>query len=231
MNLGTKATARQVAFELCNIQSEPNPPAHTGSTSLIFPSYWPSALNDSFRARVSEAEARVIYCLALEKQKLPYAVEVPTTQKYTFSGTTKLSARSDLVVYASQPGSPQTLIRDLAIEFKAHNPRVEAIRKDLEKLLREPCNGLWFHILKNADTRTIPVLFEKFDVAIRELRDLWQECDHSVAICAVVMQKKFWLYRTLTPSDDLTPDLSIDYEVKRKRVIVKDARGWVFEAF
>ena len=231
MDPDTRAIARQVALELCEIQSEPHPPKSVNSTSLVFPSYRPNTLNGSQRARVSEAEARVLYCLALGNLKLPFAVEVPTTQQYAFSGTTKMSARTDLVVYASRRDASPTLVRDLAIEFKAHNPRVEAIRKDLEKLLREQCDGQWFHVLQNADSKTIPALMAKFTQAIGDLRGLWQECIHTLTLCAVVNEKRFWLYRTFVPAHDSTPDLSIEYEVRGKKIVVRDAKGWDFEAF
>jgi hypothetical protein len=169
--------------------------------------------------------------MALGDRRLPFAVEVPTTQRYAFSGTTKMSARTDLVVYASRPDPPPRLVRDLAIEFKAHNPQAEAIRKDLEKLLREQYDGLWFHVLENAHSKTIPVLMAKFTQAIEDLRPLWQACMHTLTVCVVVLEKKFWLYRTLAPPHDSTPDLSIDYEVKGKKVVVRDAKSWNFEAF
>jgi len=236
MDPGTNAIVRQVALELCDIQSEPSPPRSATSPSLVFPSYRPTTLNGPQRARISEAEARVLYCLALASLKMPFAVEVPTTQQYAFSGTTRMSARTDLVVYASRPDAsrpdaPQTLMRSLAIEFKAHNPRVEAIRKDLEKLLREQYDGLWFHVLDNADSKTIPALMAKFAQVIGGLQTLWQECTHTLALCAVVKKKKFWLYRTLAPPHDSVPDLSIDYDVLGRKLAVRDARGWNFEAF
>jgi hypothetical protein len=231
MDSGTIAIARQVAMELCEIQPEPNPPKDVGSTTLVFPSYRPGTLNGPERARVSEAEARVVYCMALANRRLPFGVEVPTTQQYAFSGTTKMSARTDLVVYASRRDPQPRLVRDLAIEFKAHNPRAESIRKDLEKLLREQCDGLWFHVLKNVHSRTIPVLMGKFTQAIEDLRLPWQECMHTLNVCVVVLEKKFWLYRTLAPSHGSVPDLSFDYEVRGEKVVVRDAKAWNFEAF
>jgi len=227
----TRAIARQVALELCDIQSESHPPERFNNSSLVFPTYRPHATNGLQRARVSEAEARVLYCLALANLKLPFAVEVPTSERYTFSGTTTMSARTDLVVYSAPPNAPQGLVRNLAVEFKAHNAPVAAIRKDLEKLLREHCDGLWFHVLHNADSRTIPALMEKFAQAIGDLRDPWQKCGHTLALCVVVLQKRFWLYRTLTPNHDSAPDLALEYGVQGKKIVVRDAKGWAFEAF
>ena len=37
--------------------------------------------------------------------------------------------------------------------------------------------------------------------------------------------------RALVPAHDSTPDLSIEYEVRGKKIVVRDARGWDFEAF
>jgi len=37
--------------------------------------------------------------------------------------------------------------------------------------------------------------------------------------------------RALVPAHDSTPDLSIEYEVRGKKIVVRDAKGWDFEAF
>ena len=36
----------------------------------------------------------------------------------------------------------------------------EKIYKDVQKLLREPVWGLWFHLLESADSKTIPSFLE-----------------------------------------------------------------------
>ncbi len=231
MDANTIAIACQVARELCELQREPDAPKSGSSTSLVFPSYRSGTSEAPPRARISEAEARILYCLALSAQGIPFAVEAPTSWQYTFSGATEVSARTDLAVYAAQPGPPTTFVRDLAIEFKAHNPRVEAIRKDLEKLVREPYDGLWFHVLTNADSKTIRVLMAKFAQAIENLGHLWRECEHSLTVCLAVLERKCWLYRTLVPAGEPAPDLSIDYEIRSKKLVVKDPRAWKSEDF
>ena len=228
MSPDTIAMARQVAKELCEIQSEPNPPTSLSPSSLVFPSYRSSTALEQ-PARISEAEARVLYCMALANRRLPFAVEVPTTQKYKFSGETEMSARTDLVVYDSPSGASAELVRALAIEFKAHNPQVESIRKDLEKLLREPYDGLWFHLLQNVDSRTIPVLMAKFTQSIEYLHHFWQKCTHTLTICVVVREKRFWLERTLVPALNPALDLSIDYVVEGKEVVVRDPKAWNYQ--
>jgi hypothetical protein len=134
-------------------------------------------------------------------------------------------------VYAVTPHAPPTPVRDLAIEFRAHNAPVAAIRRDLEKLLREDCDGLWFHVLEKADSGTLPALIAKFAQAIKDHRDPWRECGHALAFSAVIHQKRFWLYRTFTRVFSLDWDLSIDYQVQGQKIVVKDAKGWTFEVF
>lgn|GEM_PF-719699 len=231
MVIDTKAIARKVALELCEMPSCSSPPKGVDSASLVFPCYRPTGSNGQQRTRVSEAEARILSCLTLDKLKLPFAVEVPTLQRYTFTGKTEMSARTDLVVYSPRSDAPPKLVRSLAIEFKAHNPRVEAIRKELEKLLREQCDALWFHLLRNADSKTVPALMEKFTRAIGGLRDLWNKCTHTLALSVAILEKKFWLYRTLVPTHDPTPDLSIDYVVRRQEIAIRDTRGWDYEDY
>jgi hypothetical protein len=71
----------------------------------------------------------------------------------------------------------------------------------------------------------------KFTVAIGDLRDLWQQCTHTVTLCAVVKEKRFWIYRSLIPAHDLAPDLSFDYQVRGNGIVVRNAKGWDFEPF
>jgi hypothetical protein len=54
------------------------------------------------------------------------------------------------------------------IEFKAHNPKQESINKDIEKLVRENCNGAWIQVFKTEDSGTVKKLFKKFESAFKE---------------------------------------------------------------
>lgn len=125
--------------------------------------------------RVSEQEVRFLFAHALEAtdlagEELYYAVEVPTEMKYTFSGEGARSASTDLSLYrASDLAHPC-----LNIEFKAKgrsaNRLVDrVVRKDIAKLLAEPCDGLWYHLLKNANSATVGNLVALLNEALDDL--------------------------------------------------------------
>ena len=80
-------------------------------------------------------------------------------------------------------------------------------------------------------SRTLPALIAKFAQAIKDLRDPWREPGHALAFSAVILQKRFWLYRTFTPMFSLDWDLSIDCQVQGQKIVVKDAKGWTLEVF
>ena len=87
-----------------------------------------------------------------------FSAETPTEEEYSFSGKGKRSASSDLSFYNQN-------IKVINIELKAHNPDQKSINKDIEKLVREPVNGAWLHILENEDSGTVKTLFNKFITA------------------------------------------------------------------
>ncbi|MHB9145462.1 MAG: hypothetical protein ACYC5Y_09045 [Symbiobacteriia bacterium] len=98
--------------------------------------------------RISEKEARVIYCAQIERaNELFYSIETPTAQTYVQSGTTPMSARSDLSPYRFERGlggnSGGGFTKVANVEFKAHNAEKGRIKKDVEKLLCEGLPGIW----------------------------------------------------------------------------------------
>lgn len=143
---------RRVSYALWNAIS-PNKIPTGLSPRLIFPELRGGNI------RISEQEARLLFCTMLQDTSYYYSVEAPTTETYVQSGTTPLSARSDVALYRSVENG---LKRVANIEFKAHNATSEQIRKDVEKLIREKLTGNWFHLLPSSNSGTIPRLFEKF---------------------------------------------------------------------
>jgi hypothetical protein len=127
--------------------------------------------------RVSEQEVRFLFAHALEAIDAPgealfYAVEVPTEKKYCFSGEGERSASTDLALY----GTGDLVHPCLNVEFKAKgrsaNRLVDTVvRKDIAKLLAEPCDGLWYHLLKSANSATLRSLVELFNDALADLVD------------------------------------------------------------
>lgn len=101
------------------------------------------AEQESKRRRISEQEARVLFVLRLDRLRHVYGVEVPTTLAYRQQGVVPTAGRTDLVVYNGF--DPEK--RVLNIELKCGTGEVEAFRKDLEQLLHEGCDSLWWHVV------------------------------------------------------------------------------------
>lgn len=197
--------------------------------SLVFPAKRPGKFG-AVAVRMSEAEARTLFAIALSRRSVPFAIEVPTSQQYSFKGATPMSARIDLVAYGPRGDSIGTLRRSLGIEFKAHNPPPESIRKDLEKLMREGHDGLWFHVLRNIDSVTLDALLAKFRRGLEDLASARAACRAQLTIALVVLEKRLFLFRTVDSQQDWSSALRLGYVVRRGRVEVSDDNGWSVEA-
>ncbi len=109
--------------------------------------------------RISEQEARLHFIKVLDSSDYYYSIETPTEQPYQFSGKKPISANTDLTIYTMEKKSLKKLIN---VEFKSGNPEPKQIDKDIEKLIREGYPGNWFHLLKTANSGTLPSLSKKF---------------------------------------------------------------------
>jgi len=137
-----------------------------GAGHLVFPQYRGKRGSS---LRVSEQEARFAFVEALCQGSLWYSVEAPTCKLYQFTGKTPLSAQTDLAVH-DENGS-----RFCNVEFKAKGVSSSAqnhfaIYKDLQKLLREPVWGLWFHLLESINNSTINGLLAVMGKQIDEVQ-------------------------------------------------------------
>lgn len=120
--------------------------------------------------RISEQESRIAATQWLHDGKYPFSVETPTGEKFVMSGVTEtgLSARTDITVFRVQGDD---LRRLLNIEVKALQPKKEGIVGDLQKLLREQVEGMWFHTLVSADTASWRQIGRKLWWAYRDLSE------------------------------------------------------------
>ena len=123
-------------------------PVGSGAGRLVFPQY------RNKRLRVSEQEARFAFVEALAQGPLRYSVEAPTSKCYSFRGKKPRSASSDLQLHSMNEKGVCN------VEFKASGVSLSAqdnfpIYKDVQKILREPVWGLWFHLLERVDKWTI----------------------------------------------------------------------------
>lgn len=175
---------RRVSYALWNVASLNTAPNGL-SPRLIFPEYRGGNI------RISEQEARLLWCTMLQDTSYYYSVEAPTTETYIQSGTKPLSARTDVALYSLVENG---LKRVANIEFKAHNATSEQIRKDVEKLIREKITGNWFHLLPSTNSGTIPRLFKKFVTAF-EACSACVEHDLDIVFCICVLKNPQLLIR------------------------------------
>jgi len=207
-------------------RDEPHPSGHG---RLLFPEYRNGSL------RVSEQEARFAFVESLSDGKLLYSVEAPTSKRYQFTGKTPLSAQTDLAIY------DETGVRICNVEFKAKGVRGSGgehfpIYKDLQKLLREPVWGLWFHLLESVDNSTINgflrVMAEQIARVQRDFPDDIESPGLTIHIC--VLQHGFAVQRDLgfavgsgPTKQELETQLRLDHSVSRNELLaVSDANGW-----
>ena len=181
--------------------------------------------------RISEQEARFVFCSILNNSDFFYSIETPTEKKYKISGEGMRSASTDLTIYEYRDG-----FRKLAnVEFKAYNPRFKEIEKDIKKLVREEITGNWFHLLKNVNSMTLKALFDKIKNAlIKNYSD-----SISILFCFCVLDKKWACMKHFKWNGSEFPEekkqekyrvfveefFRLDYFVRR-RIIVVDETGW-----
>ena len=180
---------RQVCTGLARMYPSEQQPSQYG---LIFPSKRDGTL------RISEQEAKLLFVQHLTvDRRYCFSVETPTGETYQPKGKTPISARVDLTIFGSDR-------KPLAhIELKAHSCTVEAIRKDLEKLLRERTTSMWFHTLNRAGGRTLDTLIRKFESAFSLLPECLRTNDQSHLIAFFVLDdaRLHWQWLHLSGDD------------------------------
>ena len=202
-------------------------------SQLIFPTY---SGNRAGQLRVSEQEARFAFAEALQKSRsFYYSVETPTREAYQLTGSSALSAQTDLTLY-NKERKPV-----LNVEFKAKGASRSArsqfsIRKDVEKLVREPSPGLWFHLLESVDNGTITKLLDVLTEAFPEvLRTVPPDAGAKPIIFHLcILKHGFSIHKTLdvgpssTDTEELRRQFSFAYLVSRTALLnITDANGWV----
>jgi hypothetical protein len=173
----------KVCTDLARMYPSEQQPSEYG---LIFPTKRDGSV------RISEQEAKLLFVQHLTiDRRFCFSVETPTAETYQQTGDTPMSARVDLTLFGPER-------KPLAhIELKAHNCKVEAIRKDLEKLLREKTTGLWFHTLHRANRRTLEALIGKFRSAFSLLPEALRTNDRSYLIAFFVLDEAVLSWRWL----------------------------------
>lgn len=217
---------RKLFYELWNVADNSKLP--TGlSPCLIFPK------KRNEKIRISEQESRVLFCGLLNNSNYCYSIETPTEELYKQKGKTHRSASSDLSLYTQ---TNKEFKKVLNVELKAHNPRIENIRKDIEKLMREGIPGNWFHTLKNIDSGSLLKIFNKIADSIKNCKKNDDEKTLSIIFAFCVLEKQWGCIKHF----DYKPEcgefneyvdnfFALEYCISSKSEIVidKDA-GWKF---
>jgi len=198
---------------------------------LIFPVY--SGRKDG-TIRVSEQEARFVFTESLTTTPYYFSIETPTRQGYQLTGKRKMSAQTDLTLYARNR-QPVLNVEFKAKGFSASARNLSTIKKDLQKLLREPIAGMWFHILQSVDNSTLPKLFgaitkslcetiEEFQRDIKKTQLIFHFC---------ILKHHFSLHKHIVITsgnnllDELNGQFDFSYTVNRSSLIdVHNDNGW-----
>jgi hypothetical protein len=135
---------------------------------------------------IREPELRFAYCNFLNRGKGSFRIEEPTDEKYKFTGKGRRKALTDLSLFEGNN-------RVLNIEFKEGQAPQKQFDKDIEKLMSENVDGLFFHLIHNKNKRTLKTLINKFNFA---LESYWKK-EHKVVgwlqfVIAIKIQKEIW---------------------------------------
>jgi hypothetical protein len=200
---------------------------------LIFPRY---SDQRGGKLRVSEQEARFAFAEALSATQFEYSVETPTVEGYQLTGSKPLSAQTDLTVY--EPHGDALL--NAEFKSKGVSPAAKSsfpIAKDVQKLLREPVTGLWFHLFERINRTSIGnltnVLASHMVSTLGEfVRESYSKTIY-VHIC--VLEHGFSIHRPLVLEscdvalDALLGQLHVEYKVSRGELeSVANENGWRF---
>jgi hypothetical protein len=180
------------------------------------------------KPRVSEQEARFAFVSILEKEKILYSVETPTVEKYNFSGETgsKRSASTDLTIF------DENINKMMNIEFKSHGISMKSktqhkIEKDIEKLLREDVDGLWFHVFERVDTKTIGKLLSVFAKKIKYISSQKKDIkEKTICFHICVLSFGFSIFKCVNIKSGGEPDRMLE-ENELRPPIIKVSKGLV----
>lgn len=188
---------RRLSYDLWNVSCFNEKPSGL-SPRLIFPV---KRVNEEIR--ISEQEARLLYCNILNNLNYFYSIETPTKEAYQQTGSTPLSALSDISIYCYINNKFEKLGN---VELKAHNPATQHISKDIEKMIKEEKDGNWFHVLKNVDKATLPSVFNKFILSFEEHKGKGTE--KFILFCICILEKKFSIIKHFDYDPSLVQNIS-----------------------
>ena len=177
---------KQAAEELFRVKKQ--------SSILRFPQYFNK---DTKPVRISEQESKIILTNLFFINKIPFAVEVPTVEKFNFSGSEGegKSAHYDFAIYEVE----QYHTIKYAIELKALTPEYKQIHKDIKKFARSNFDFIWFHTLVKADKNTYKSIFDNLNKAIiSEQKDILGKHKWDFVILNLKNKELFYISKTIS---------------------------------
>ena len=155
---------------------EENGVQENAKSCLLFPKY------RSEKRRVSEQELRFLLARNLEREKIHYSVETPTTEVFKFKGRVPRSALVDLCLHDDAKGR-----RTHLVELKYKNVNV---KQDFEKLLGNSLSGgmnYFVQFVENADNGSRSSIEKKYNAALKSMS---KKIVSSVKVFLFVMKKE-----------------------------------------
>ena len=193
-------------------------------TSLIY-----SKTRDSSK-RISEQEAKILFCHILLENKVVFSVETPTIGKYSFTGNTKISGNLDLCIYKREENK---YVRSNCIEYKAHNES-KTFRSDIEKLLCEKGDNYFVHILpgvnngtlynSSTQTKRIPVI-NKYINTIKSLKDSNEIRFDSLTFYICILNPFRIITNTISKTDIENIDTKLKLEITPQGFSITDSNS------
>ncbi len=182
-------------YELCNATAAMLCDCYhaKANSGIVFPKY----RSDS--KRISEQEARFAFYEQARNRGLACSIETPTGKEYSFSGTGRRSAATDLSLHDTD--NPADIL--WRVEFKALQPTQSAITKDMEKLVTESEPGLFLHVFENTNANTIQTLLDKFSKAFehKKVAD-GRNTRQQLVFCIIVLATRHIYTATLKSGQD-----------------------------
>ena len=145
-----------------------------------------------------------------------------------------MNAQTDLTIY-DQDRQPLLNIEFKAKWFSTAANTLFTLEKDLQKLLREPTSGMWFHILPAVDNSTVNKLFGAISKALVEtMAKFINEIKQTELIFHLcVIKQRFSLHKhiIIDPENNTIENLKeqfyFSYRVNRSDLTeVGDSNGW-----
>ncbi len=175
---------------------------------LRFPSRKPPG---SLPLRVSEQEARHLFCSLAPGHGYSYTLETPTESAFVQSGLKATRARFD----ASLLGAGGERLWNVEFKHGGISPTStsKAVYKDIEKLLVDPGNRAWFHTIERINNATINYVIDRIRTDVKLVCGRYpidSEASLSVHIC--VLDPELSIHREVDVASLLNDSVDLPFE-------------------